>query len=122
MRVSASVMLSSANRRAFSSRVRPLALDTERAMAFTGTCVACFQKFAIAVCSAVRVALSLFPRSLVSRYAVANAALVIAGGGAGRNWSGLLRAKGFTLRHHGSAAAWSRVGVGRHLPASVLPG
>src|SRR6478736_1747668 len=122
MRVSATVMFNSAKSRAFSAKLSPLTLATERATAFKGTCVACFQKFAMLVCSTLRVALSLLPRLWVSRYAVANSGLVIAGGAAGRKCCGVGNANGLTDRQPGSSAAWSSEGVGRHWPGSVLPG
>src|SRR5687768_2541187 len=93
MAASAMAMLSAANNRAFSSSVLPCcsAAILARRFRWPGEPGAgeLFQKWAMAVWSAVRVALVAEPSSLTSLKAAVYAALSSAGGAAGRNWSPL---------------------------------
>ena len=59
-----------------------------------------------AACSAVRIGLSIRPIALTSLKSVAQARLVSASGGPGRNWSGLRSISGRTLATQGVSGDW----------------
>jgi hypothetical protein len=79
-----------------------------------------FQKWAMAVWSAVRVALLAEPNSLTSLKAAVYAALGRAGGASGRNGSVPGMANGLTSGQCGSRPV-APGDVGRHWPIAVLP-
>src|SRR5262245_35629766 len=123
---SARAMLSRANSRAFSARLRPRAADTSCATMFQcpgGVAVPgpLIQNRAISVCSAVRVVLSMAPSSLTWLKAAVYSALVRAGGGGGRNCEPLFKANGSTSGQPGRTAEAKSGGVGCQSPGS-LPG
>src|SRR6201987_5189756 len=85
--LSASVVLSCANKRAFCSRLLPKPTAAWSAIWFQTIQIgAAPQNLPIAVSSAVRVVLFNSPRDFTSLKSAAYLALVSAGGGAGRNW------------------------------------
>src|SRR5262245_49660458 len=94
-------MLSNANSRALSTRLKPLAAATIRATAFSGGTSDPAQWMAIAVCSFVRSLLLRDPRRLISLKSLAKASLLGAGGPSNANCLALLSRNGFTLRHCG---------------------
>ena len=123
MTASAMATLSAANSRAFSSSVLPCCSATIWAMRFRwpgGVAVPAplAQNRAMAVWSAVRVALVAEPSSLTSLKAAVYSALSSAGGAAGRNWSPLVMANGVTSGQCGVQAG--RVGGRRRPPLAGL--
>src|SRR5438445_3778508 len=87
MTESAKVRLRMANRRALVSRLVWCAVTARSAISFQVFQIGGAQNLATTVWSAVRVALVFWPRLLTSFNALAYAALVTAGGDAGRNWT-----------------------------------
>ena len=79
------------------------------------------QNLAIAVCSAVRVALSARPSTFVRLKSEAHSALSNAGGKGGRNCDPLIMENGVTNGQFGSRDGANAGGVGTQTPAP-LPG
>src|SRR5688572_8014410 len=115
MKASALETLIWANRRAFSASDRLCEAATDWAIWFQIITPALdapapAQKWAIPVCSGVRVVEVMLPRDLTSRKDSVYSALVSGAGRPGRNWSPLVSANGVTNRHCGVAGVWTKAG------------
>src|SRR5438128_10684459 len=107
--------LRAANSRAVVGRSLWWAVATVWAIWFQKFWIGGFQNLPISVCSAVRVVLVAEPRLCTSLIAAAYAALVSAGGGAGRNWSPRSDANGATRPPVGKPGAREFGGRGRRV-------
>src|ERR1700751_2593934 len=115
--LSASVVLSCANRRAFCARLLPKPRAAWSAIWFQTIQIgAAPQNLPIAVSSAVRVALFSSPREWTSLKSAAYRGLVSAGGGAGRNWLALSSTNGVTCGVCVKPAAANAGGVSWYSP------
>src|SRR5262245_8922742 len=97
MYASAVARFMSANSRAVCGTVRSWASETVAAIRFQCGTEESAQNLAISVSSVLRVVLVIAPRLFTSLKAAVYAALVSAGGPAGRNWLPLVMVKGVTL-------------------------
>src|SRR6266516_2048336 len=113
MTESAKARLRTASKRALVSRFVCRAVTARSAISFQVFQIGGAQNLAMTVWSAVRVVLVFWPRALTSFKAPAYAALVTAGGGAGRNWEPLPITNGVTFAQPVKTGVGKLGGVGR---------